>query len=233
MKLAILCGGKGTRLGGQAESIPKPLVEIGGRPILWHIMKMYASCGVSEFILCLGSRGDAIRDYFGESTEPWRITFADTGEHTQTGGRLKRIAPLIGGDEVFMAAYGDGVADVDIRRLQAFHAEHGHIGTVTAVRPTLPFGRLNLRDDGLITRFDEKPVLDDWVNGGFFVFRREFFDFVGEDDILEGAPLERMAKDGQLMAFRHTGYWACMDTYKDVVTLNDLWDSGKPPWRMW
>lgn len=233
MKLAILCGGKGTRLGEHGESLPKALIEIGGRPILWHIMKIYAAHGVNDFILCLGSRGEAIREYFSGTTEPWRITFADTGEDTRTGGRLKRIAPLIDGEESFMATYGDGLADLDIRQLATFHAAHGRIGTVTAVRPRLPFGVLDVRDDGQITRFDEKPVLDHWANGGFFVFRREVFDFLSDDDVLEGAPLERLAKDGQLVAFRHTGFWACLDTYKDAVTLNELWASGKRLWRVW
>ena len=233
MKAVILCGGKGARLGAHGEGLPKALFDIGGRPILWHIMKIYAAHGVTDFVLCLGHKGDAISEHFAGTTEPWRIAFDDAGEHTQTGGRIKHIAPLIGGDESFMVTYGDGVADLDIRRLAAFHAAHGRLGTVTAVRPALPFGLLDVRADGQVARFGEKPVLDDWVNGGFFVFRREVFDLLGDDDVLEGAPLERMAKDGQLVAFRHTGFWAALDTYKDAVTLNELCESGRPPWQAW
>jgi glucose-1-phosphate cytidylyltransferase len=257
MKVVILCGGKGTRLKEQTESIPKPLIEIGGRPILWHIMKIYSVHGFNDFILCLGYRGQAIKEYFmdylswrhhdfsldmsgGEPAvhllnhdrERWRIAFADTGEETSTGGRIKRIAPLIS-DDSFMATYGDGVADLDIGKLAEFHRAHGRIGTLTVVKPQLQFGVLEVGGEGRVTSFREKPQLDHWINGGFFVFRREFFDYLGEDDVLERAPLERLTKDGQLMAYRHETYWECMDTYKDTILLNELWASGNAPWKAW
>lgn len=258
MKVVILCGGKGTRLKEQTESIPKPLIEIGGRPILWHIMKIYAAHGFNDFILCLGYKGQAIKEYFmdylswrhhdfsldlsgkepqaqllNHDQEAWKITFADTGEETNTGGRIKRIAPLIGGEDSFVATYGDGVADIDITKLAEFHRTHGRIGTITVVNSPSPFGLLDVEGDGRVSRFREKPLLDQWINGGFFVFRREFLDYLCEDDVLEQAPLERLAKDGQLMAFRHEAYWECMDTYKDTVQLNELWASEKAPWKIW
>ncbi len=257
MKVVILCGGKGTRLKEQTESIPKPLIEIGGRPILWHIMKIYAAHGFNEFILCLGYRGQAIKEYFmdylswrhhdfdldlsgqepevrllNHDREQWTITFADTGEETNTGGRIKRIEPYIKEDS-FMATYGDGLADLNLKQLVAFHQSHGRAGTITVVNPPSQFGLLEMDNDGRVTRFREKPALDQWINGGFFVFRREFFNSLGEDDVLERAPLERLAEEGQLMAFRHEGYWKCMDTYKDTVTLNEHWSGGKAPWKVW
>ena len=258
MKVVILCGGKGTRLKEQTESIPKPLIEIGGRPILWHIMKLYAAHGFEDFVLCLGYKGQAIKEYFmdylswrhhdfsldlsgkepnirllNHDREQWKITFADTGEETNTGGRVKRIAPLVGNDDSFMVTYGDGVADIDIKKLSDYHHAHGKIGTITVVNPTLQFGLLEVGNDNRVNRFREKPLLDQWINGGFFVFRREFFDYLNESDILERAPLERLSKDGQLMAFRHETYWDCMDTYKDTALLNELWATGKAPWKVW
>jgi glucose-1-phosphate cytidylyltransferase len=258
MKVVILCGGKGTRLKERTESIPKPLIEIGGRPILWHIMKIYAAHGFSDFILCLGYKGQAIKEYFmdylswrhhdfsldlsgkepsihllNHDREQWKITFADTGEETNTGGRVKQIAPLVGGEDSFMVTYGDGVADVNINKLCQFHRCHGKLGTITVVNPTLQFGLLDVGNDNGVSRFREKPLLDQWINGGFFVFRRGFFDYLNEDDILERAPLERLSKDGQLMAFRHETYWECMDTYKDTTLLNELWATGKAPWKIW
>jgi glucose-1-phosphate cytidylyltransferase len=258
MKVVILCGGKGTRLKEHTESIPKPLIEIGGRPILWHIMKIYAAHGFDDFVLCLGYRGQAIKEYFmdylswrhhdfsldlsgkepnihllNHDREQWKITFADTGEETNTGGRVKQIAPLVGDDDSFMVTYGDGVADINIKRLAEFHRAHGRIGTITVVNPPSQFGLLDVEADGRVSRFREKPILDQWINGGFFVFRREFFEYLGEDDVLERAPLERLAEKGQLMAFHHETYWKCMDTYKDTVELNELWASGKAPWKVW
>lgn len=236
MKVVILCGGKGARLREQTESIPKPLIEIGDRPILWHIMKIYAVCGFNDFILCLGYKAQAIREYFKEylnhDRESWKITFVDTGEETNTGGRIKRIEPYIKEDS-FMVTYGDGLIDLDIRRLAEFHRSHGKIGTITAANPPLPFGLLDVDADDRVSRFMEKPFLDRWINGGFFVFRREFFGYMDEDNALEHAPLERLAGEGELMAFRHKGYWKCMDTYKDTVSLNELWASGKAPWKIW
>jgi glucose-1-phosphate cytidylyltransferase len=258
MKVIILCGGKGTRLKEQTESIPKPLIEIGGRPILWHIMKIYAAYGFEDFILCLGYKGQAIKEYFMEylswrhhncaidlsrgepqirllnhDREPWKITFADTGEDTNTGGRIKRAEQFLGKDPAFMATYGDGVADIDIRKLVSFHQAHGRIGTITVVNPPSQFGLIEADGDGRVTRFREKPLLDQWINGGFFVFRREFLHSLGEDDVLERSPLESLAKDGQLTAFRHEGFWKCMDTYKDTVTLNEHWSGGNAPWKVW
>ncbi len=258
MKVVILCGGKGTRLKEQTESMPKPLIEIGGRPILWHIMKVYAAHGFNDFVLCLGYKGQAIKEYFmdylswrhhdfsldlsgkepnihllNHDREQWKITFADTGEETNTGGRVKRIAPLVGDDDSFMVTYGDGVADIDIEKLADFHRTHGRIGTITVVNPPSQFGLVEMEKDGRVSRFREKPPLNQWINGGFFVFRREFFDYLNEDDVLERVPLERLSKDGQLMAFGHETYWKCMDTYKDTVELNELWAGGKAPWKVW
>jgi glucose-1-phosphate cytidylyltransferase len=258
VKVIILCGGKGTRLKEHTESIPKPLIDIGGRPILWHIMKIYAAHGFDDFILCLGHRGQAVKEYFMEylswrhhdfcldlsaeepqvrlvnhDRENWRITFADTGEDTNTGGRIKRVAPLLADEDSFMVTYGDGVADIDIKKLVEFHQGHGRIGTITVVNPPSQFGVLDLAPDGRVSRFREKPILNQWINGGFFVFRRDFLDRLRGDDVLERAPLERLAGDGQLVAFRHTTYWACMDTYKDTVQLNEQWTEGKAPWKVW
>jgi glucose-1-phosphate cytidylyltransferase len=258
MKVVILCGGKGTRLKERTESIPKPLIEIGGRPILWHIMKIYAAHGFDDFVLCLGYKGQAIKEYFmnylswrhhdfsldlsgkepkigllNHDREQWKITFADTGEETNTGGRVKQIAPLVGDDGSFMVTYGDGVADIDMKKLSDFHRAHGKIGTISVVNPTLQFGLLEVGNDNRVSRFREKPLLDQWINGGFFVFRREFFDYLNEDDILERTPFERLSKEGQLMAFRHEKYWECMDTYKDTALLNEFWATGRAPWKIW
>lgn len=257
MKVVILCGGKGTRLKEQTESIPKPLIEIAGRPILWHIMKIYAAHGFDDFILCLGYKGQAIKEYFmdylswrhhdfaldlsgkegavrmlNHDRERWKITFVDTGEQTNTGGRIRRVAPFICEDS-FMATYGDGVADIDIRKLVEFHHHHRRMGTITVVNPPSQFGLVELEKDGRVGRFREKPLLDYWINGGFFVFRREFFDCLKDDDILEKEPLERLVREGQLMAFPHQAYWQCMDTYKDTIELNELWAGGRAPWKKW
>lgn len=236
MKVVILCGGKGARLREQTESIPKPLIEIGERPILWHIMKIYEARGFNDFILCLGYKAQAIKEYFNErlkgDRENWKITFADTGEETNTGGRIKRIEPYIKEDS-FMVTYGDGVTDLDIRHLVEFHQSHGKIGTITVVNPSLSFGLLDVDADNKVSRFREKPLLDHWINGGFFVFRRGFFKYIAENNVLERAPLERLAGEGELMAFRHKGYWKCMDTYKDTVALNEHWAGGKASWKVW
>ncbi len=232
MKVAILCGGQGTRLREKTESMPKPLVEIGGKPILWHIMKIYAHYGFSEFVLCLGYKGRMIEDYFKQAPEPWKITFADTGEATQTGGRVKKIEKLIT-EENFMVTYGDGVADIDIRKLVEFHQKHGRIGTVSAVNPPSQFGLLDLAQDGTVKRFQEKPQTNQWINGGFFVFKKEFFKFLSEESVLEKQPLEKLAVQEDLRAFRHESFWKCMDTYKDTVVLNEHWADGKAPWKVW
>ena len=256
MKVVILCGGKGTRLKEKTESLPKPLIEIGDRPILWHIMKIYAAYGFDDFILCLGYKSQAVKEYFMKElswkhhdfslnfakaqpelrllhpeTDQWKITFVDTGEETNTGGRIKRIQPLID-EDTFMVTYGDGVSDLNIKSLVDFHLAQKKIGTVTAVTPPSQFGLLQIENKG-VKRFQEKPSMDQWINGGFFVFNKKFFDYLTDDCVLEKEPLEKLTKDGQLMAYQHESYWKCMDTYKDTIMLNELWVKGKAPWKVW
>ena len=233
VKVVILCGGQGTRLKEKTDSIPKPLVEVGGRPILWHIMKIYSAYGFNDFILCLGYKGDLIKAYFKQHHEKdWNLEFADTGEATQTGGRIKRIEPLID-NETFMVTYGDGVADLNLKELLEFHQKHGRIGTVTAANPPSQFGLLNFDEKGCVQKFQEKPQIDRWINGGFFVFQKTFFKYLTDDCILEKEPLERLSSDKQLFAWKHSSFWKCMDTYKDTVVLNELWNGGKAPWKTW
>ncbi len=231
MKVVILCGGKGTRLKEKTESMPKPLIEIGGRSILWHIMNIYKAQGFKEFVLCLGYKGQMIRECFEKdmNKEGWKIEFAETGEDTQTGGRVKKIESFIR-DENFMLTYGDGVSDIDLSRLVQHHQKHGKIGTVTAVNPPSQFGLLEIQGNSHVSSFREKPTTDQWINGGFFVFKKDFFKYLTEEDVLEKKPLERLAKEDQLVAFQHRGYWKCMDTYKDTIALNEIWGSGKAPW---
>ncbi len=235
MKTVILCGGKGLRLGGEGEALPKPLVEIDGKPILWHVMKIYRAQGFRDFVLCLGHRGEIIRDRFsgGARAEDWEVAFADTGAETNTGGRLRRIAPRLAGERSVMATYADGLADIDLHALCRFHKTHGKKATMTVVNPSLSFGLVELAEGDRVASFHEKPRLNQWINGGFFVFEREFVESLGENDVLEKEPLERLAREGELMAFRHEGYWQCMDTYKETVRLNELWASGKAPWKIW
>jgi len=213
--------------------LPKPLVEVGNRPILWHVMQRYALYGFTDFILCLGFGGTAIRRHIrnNRNTFPrqWRIECVDTGLHTQTGGRIKRIQSRIR-EALFFATYADGVSDIDIQHLLESHRRRGRIGTMTAVHPASQFGEAILDSNGLITRFVEKPKLHRWVNGGFFVFDRRFFRYLREDSVLEKEPLESLAHEHQLTAFRHTGFWCCMDTYKDTLTLNSLCKGGSAPW---
>jgi len=256
-KVVILCGGRGTRMEEETEIRPKPMVEIGGRPILWHIMKIYAHYGFDEFILCLGYKGRIIKEYFlnyevmnsdftlklgsnnlifyNKSHEKnWRITFVDTGENAQTGARVKRIEKYINGD-LFMLTYGDGVANIDIKKLLMFHIKHGKIGTVTGVHPSSRFGELVVKGDRVI-RFGEKPqVKEGFINGGFFVFRKEFFKYLKDDDgcFMEKEPLENLSADGQLKVYLHEGFWQCMDTRRELDILNRLWASGNPPWKVW
>jgi glucose-1-phosphate cytidylyltransferase len=258
MQTLILCGGMGTRLREETEYRPKPMVEIGGRPILWHIMKSYAAHGFQDFIICLGYKGEMIKEYFlnyeamnndftVELGRPnpvvyhdahqecgWRVTLVDTGMQTMTGARIKRASRYITGDR-FMVTYGDGVSDVDIRELVAFHARTGVAATVTGVHPSSRFGELLVNGDR-VQQFSEKPQTHEGlVNGGFFVFDRRVLNYLSDDPgcVLEREPLERLAADGQLSVYRHTGFWQCMDTYRDYQHLNHLWESGDAEWKRW
>jgi glucose-1-phosphate cytidylyltransferase len=255
MKAVILAGGLGTRISEETQVRPKPMVEIGGRPVLWHVMKIYSAHGIHEFIICLGYRGYMIKEYFANyflhmsdvsfnmkdnsmevhhrSAEPWRVTLVDTGEATATGGRLKRIRNYIG-DEPFCFTYGDGLSDVDITASLQFHRSQKTLATVTAVQPPGRFGALDL-ERNRITGFREKPHGDGgWINGGFFVLAPGVFDYVeGDATVWEQQPLERLAHEGQLSAFRHRGFWQPMDTLRDRTLLENLWASGTPPWKVW
>jgi glucose-1-phosphate cytidylyltransferase len=233
-QVLILCGGRGTRLQEHTQSIPKPLVEIGGEPILWHVMQIYAAQGVSRFVLCTGYKGEMIEQFVQEREWPAgvEIVCLDTGLDTPTGGRIHRAADALQG-RPFCATYADGVADIDIQALIAHHGAHGGLATVTVVRPELQFGVAELNGDGRVHGFVEKPRSEHWINGGFFCFEPGALDYIGPEDVLERAPLQRLAADGQLHAYRHEGFWDCMDTYKDSVLLNDLWAAGDPPWKVW
>ncbi len=231
----ILCGGRGTRLQEKTVDIPKPLVEIGGYPIVWHVVQLYAVQGFRRFILLTGYKGELIEEWSSGVQWPVGVTVEclDTGLDTQTGGRIHRAASLVAGGR-FAATYADGVADVDLRALQDFHAGHGALASMTVVRPELQFGVTNIDADSVVTGFQEKPRSDHWINGGFFLFEPGALAYLsGDTTVLEREPLEGLAGDGQLRAFRHTGFWDCMDTYKDAITLNDLWAGGTPPWKMW
>lgn len=255
-KVVILCGGLGTRLREETEFRPKPMVEVGGRPILWHIMKLYAHHGFRDFILCLGYRGRSIKEYFlnyeamnndfticlGEqskiqyhgrhSEQGFSVTLADTGLDCMTGGRIHKIQRYTGG-EPFLLTYGDGVSDVNLREAVAFHQSHGKLATVTTVAPYSRFGMVDLEGERVRT-FAEKPQVDGWMSAGFFVLNPGVFDYLGGDDcVFEREPLERLALDGQLMAYRHHGYFYAMDTYRDHQHLNELWNSGAAPWKVW
>lgn len=256
--VVILCGGRGTRLKEETEVKPKPMVEIGGRPILWHIMKRYAHFGFTDFVLCLGYKGDKIKEYFlnyeamnndftvtlgkrnkvtfhtGHRESSWNVTLVDTGQDTMTGSRVKRIERYIDA-EAFMLTYGDGVSDIDFRALYAFHRSRGKTGTVSAVRPSSRFGEIIVRD-GMAVRFSEKPqTTEGLVNGGFFVFNRKFFKYLSDDSdcYLEREPLEQLAADRQLAVNVHTGFWQCMDTQRELDLLNQLWKNGNAPWKAW
>jgi glucose-1-phosphate cytidylyltransferase len=233
-KVAILCGGRGTRLRERTESIPKALVEIGGRPILWHVISIYAAQGFREFLLLTGYKGEQIEGWAAAEQWPAAVSVRalDTGLDTPTGGRIKLAEGALGG-EPFCATYADGVADIDLAALADSHRDSGAAATVTVVRPMLQFGVLDLAEDGRVRGFHEKPVMDRWINGGFFWFEPKVLDYLTADSVLEREPLERLTSDGELNAYRHTGFWDCMDTYKDAVLLNDLWASGDPPWRVW
>lgn len=257
MKAVILAGGYGTRISEESAIRPKPMVEIGGRPILWHIMKIYSAHGINEFIICCGYKGHMIKEYFANyylhhadvtfdmrenrmtvhqtQIEPWQVTLVDTGENTMTGGRIKRIQPYVG-NETFCLTYGDGVSDVDIRSLIAYHREQGVIATLTAVQPPGRFGAFTLGEDQtLIESFKEKPSGDGaYINGGFFVVEPAAFDLIaGDDTVWEREPLEQLAQSGQLAAYRHHGFWHPMDTLRDKNYLEGLWQSGRAPWKIW
>ncbi|MGA9370554.1 MAG: sugar phosphate nucleotidyltransferase [Solirubrobacterales bacterium] len=230
--VVILCGGRGTRLNERTRSIPKALVEIGGRPIVWHVISIYSDQGFSRFLLLTGYKGEQISSWVARSSWPEgiEVSCVDTGLDTPTGGRIKAAQQRIG-DKPFSATYADGVADIDLAALADFHREGGGLATMTVVRPELQFGVADLGNGGLVCGFHEKPRVDSWINGGFFCLEPGVFDYLADDSVLEREPLERLAGDEQLRAFRHEGFWDCMDTYKDAVLLNDLWDSGRPPWR--
>jgi len=256
MKCVILAGGFGTRLAEETVRIPKPMVEIGGRPILWHIMKSYSTHGINDFVICLGYRGYVIKEYFANyflhssdvtfdmkdgsmeiirnQSEPWRVTLVDTGLESMTGGRLRRVMPLVRDEEAFCMTYGDGVSDVDISASIAFHKEHGRKATVTAVSPSPRFGQL-IMDGNTVTDFSEKPSGDGGViNGGFFVLSPKVEDYLdGDKTIWERAPLTGLANDGELRAFRHNGFWQPMDTIRERQELEAMWESGKAPWKTW
>ena len=232
--VVILCGGRGTRLREHTETIPKPLVEIGGRPILWHVIRIYAEQGFRSFVLCTGHRGDLIEEFVENGGLPrgLEIVCVPTGEDTPTGGRIAGVGDRLA-RERFCVTYADGVADIDLAALLRFHADHGALATMTVVRPELQFGVADLDGDGHVRGFTEKPRFEGWINGGFFCFEPGALDYIAADSVLEREPLERLAASGQLRAFRHTGFWDCMDTYKDAVLLNDLWAAGRAPWKLW
>jgi glucose-1-phosphate cytidylyltransferase len=259
VKVVILCGGQGTRLREETEFRPKPLVEIGGRPILWHIMKMYGHYGFTDFVLCLGYRGNMIKEHFlnyeymnndftivlgsphrlmyhgNRDEQNFRVTLADTGLDVMTGSRVVRAQKYLDDSDTFMVTYGDGVSDLDIRRLVNFHVSHGKLATVTTVRPTSRFGVLQTDPSGRVVSFAEKPQLDGWVSAGFFVFNKRVFDYLSEDPgcMLEREPMERLVRDGELAAYRHSGFFYAMDTYREFKLLNELWESGHAPWKVW
>jgi glucose-1-phosphate cytidylyltransferase len=258
-KVVILCGGLGTRLREETEYRPKPMVDIGGRPILWHIMKMYAHYGFRDFVLCLGYRGNVIKEYFlnyeamnndftitlgdrrraikthGEHQEhDFQVTLADTGADTMTGGRVKRVERFID-DDLFMVTYGDGLADINFQRLFDFHRSHGRLATVTAVHPISRFGVIEPNEDGQVRSFVEKPQTEGWISAGFLVFQRRVFDYLREGDrcVLERDTMARLAAEGQLMTYRHEGFFFAMDTYREYELLNRLWNSDNAPWKVW
>jgi glucose-1-phosphate cytidylyltransferase len=254
MKVAILAGGRGTRLLGGEASHPKALFEVGGRPIVWHIMNIYAAAGFTDFLMLLGYKADEITDYFvnrlpfqGRDVQlgfggaapqclsmgaeaDWSVTLCQTGLNSEKGERIRRIQRYLGDDENFMVTYGDGLTNLDLRALLDFHVSHGKIATMTAIRARSQFGHVEVGEDGQVREMLENPLLPDWINGGFFVFRREIFDCLEPNDTLETGCFRRLAAEGELMAYRHEGFWACMDTYKDNLRLNELWDSGQAPW---
>lgn len=256
MKAVLLAGGLGTRMREETEFRPKPMVEVGGRPVLWHIMKVLSGQGLDDFVVCTGYKSEIIKNYFlnyaalnqdftvnlgdqstinyhGDHAESgWTVTVADTGATTMTGGRINRIRRHVEGER-FLCTYGDGIADIDVDGLLEFHRKHGKIATMTAVQPPSRFGVLDLDADGTVTSFREKPRLDGWINIGYFVFEPEIFDYLDDNCVLEQEPLARLAEDGQIAAYPHHGFWQPMDTYRESQLLNELWDSDDAPWKSW
>jgi glucose-1-phosphate cytidylyltransferase len=256
MKTVLLAGGLGTRLREETEFRPKPMVPVGGKPILWHIMKTFAHFGHQDFVVCTGYRGDYIRQYFQEfeamnsdftvkigskeritthgslEESGWEVTVADTGAETMTGGRVFRVRDFVGKD-TFMCTYGDGLADVNIHELLKFHKSHGKIATVSAVRPVSRFGVLEMDEMGNVESFQEKPQTAGWINAGYFVFEAKIFDYLSPDSILEREPRGNLASDGELVAYKHDGFFQPMDTYREMSLLNELWDKGQAPWKVW
>lgn len=257
MRTLILCGGQGTRMREETEYRPKPMVEVGGRPIVWHIMKTYSHYDLRSFVLCLGYRGHMIKEYFlnyeamnndftinlgeqdtikyhGKDEESrFEVTLAETGLDSMTGGRIKRAAKYLTGD-TFGMTYGDGLSDVDLAKVIEFHRSHGKLATVTTVRAVSRFGTVRLAEDGQVEHFAEKPVQDNWISAGFFILDRRVIDYIeGDDTVFEQEPLQRLADEGQLMAFRHDGFFYAMDTYREYLLLNELWNEGKAPWKVW
>jgi glucose-1-phosphate cytidylyltransferase len=258
VKVVILCGGQGTRLREETEYRPKPMVDVGGKPILWHIMKLYAHYGHGNFVLCLGYKANIIKEYFlnyeamnsditltlgqlraiayhdQHNEQELHVTLADTGLNTMTGGRLGRVKRYVAKDDTFLLTYGDGLSDVNIDKVLSFHRAHGKIATLTTVRPSSRYGVIDVDPAGAVEQFNEKPILDSWINAGYFVFNRRVFDYLdGDECVLERQPLERLAAENQLMAYRHDGFFYAMDTYREYQHLNELWNTGASPWRVW
>ncbi len=257
MKLVILAGGYGTRISEESHLRPKPMIEIGGKPILWHIMKIYSSFGINDFIICCGYKGYQIKEYFANyflhmsdvtfdmtknamevhehNAEPWQVTLVDTGDSTMTGGRLRRAAPYLEGDGTFCMTYGDGVGDINIKKLLSFHSAHGQLATLTAVYPPARFGALDIQSNDDVVSFREKPEGDgELISGGFFVLARKVIDYIeGDQTSWERGPLARLARERQLKVFHHRGFWQPMDTLRDKTHLEDLWARGKAPWKTW
>jgi glucose-1-phosphate cytidylyltransferase len=255
MKTVLLAGGLGTRLREETEFRPKPMVEVGSKPMLWHIMKIYEAAGFKDFVICAGYKSDVIKQYFSSlinlsgdfridygsnlalqfvqgDTPDWSVLVSDTGYETMTGGRIKKIEKYVG-NETFFCTYGDGLSNVDIKALLDFHKSQNKVATLTAVHPTSRFGQLNIALDGTVSEFSEKPMNDEWINGGFFVFEPSIFDYLSETCILEKDVLPILAQEGQLGAFKHEGFWQPMDTYRESQILNQFWNDGTAPWKVW
>lgn len=256
MKAVLLAGGLGTRMREETEFRPKPMVEVGGRPVLWHIMKVLGTQGITDFVICAGYKSEYIKNYFynygasnldftvrlGDQSSTvfhgsheefdWTVTVADTGESTMTGGRIKMIEKYVDG-ETFLATYGDGIADIDLSALTTFHKNHGKTATMTVTQPTSRFGVVDLGDSGLVSKFREKPKVNDWINMGYFVFNPGVFNYLELDSVLEENPLRELATHSQLGAYKHSGFWQPMDTYRESLLLNSLWDQGQAPWKNW